>query len=532
MQPDDSLQLIESLRQPEAYDHPVGPISVVETHISWVVLTGSYAYKLKKPVNLGFVDFSTLDRRLHFCREELRLNGRLAPDLYLDVVPITGTPQKPRVAGSGIPIEYAVRMRQFPQEALLGQVLARGELTNAHIDQLTADVAAFHSCVAVAGSDTPFGTPERLREPVDETVRFLDSTIQTADFQQKLDRLCDWIEIAFSAHRADFEQRKQEGFVRECHGDMHLGNMILEQGRVVIFDCIEFNDNLRWIDVASEIAFCVMDLEDRKAPRLARRFLNAYLERTGDYAALRVISYYFVYRALVRAKVAAIRLGQDDLLADERSRLVDECRQYLELAEASTRPLPRFLAITHGFSGSGKTFVAQSLLEQTAALRVRSDVERKRLFEFDPLARTSSGLGESIYAADATQRTYARLLELASLVLNAGFPVIVDATFLMRAQREQFRRLAKSLNVRFLILDCRADDDTLNQRVQIRAREEFDASEADLAVLERQRAIAEPLGDDERADVIAIDTDRRGAATQLCDDVKRILARQAGSIRP
>lgn len=504
-------QLIETLRNPALYPHPAGHVEVIETHISWVILTGPFAYKIKKPVNLGFLDFGTLEKRRFYCEEELRLNRRLAPQLYLEVVAIGGTAEAPVLAKEPA-IEYAVRMRQFPQDALLDRLLAQGELAPGQIDAIAREVARFHGDAAVAPPDNPFGTAQAAHQPVLENFAQIGERMPD---EAALERLHAWSEKEYAAHAAEFGARKAGGFVRECHGDLHLGNMALLDGQIVLFDCIEFNENLRWIDVMSEIAFLAMDLEDRGYPGFAHRFLNAYLERTGDYAGLRVLRYYLVYRAMVRAKVACIRARQPGAAAAEREQALALYREYIGLAERFTRPARPWLAITHGLSGSGKTTCTQAVVEQPGAIRIRSDVERKRLFGLAPEARSGSALDRGLYTQEAHRLTYQRLEDLARMVLEAGYPVIVDAAFLRRTERDDFRNLAQSLGVRFAILDFQADETVLRGRVAARQQQGRDASEANLEVLERQIASHEPLQPDELAWSLCIAADRPSAPEQI-----------------
>jgi uncharacterized protein len=499
--------LIAGLQSPAAFDHPSDDLCVLETHISWVVLVGPFAYKIKKPVDLGFLDFTTLERRRHFCEEELRLNRRLAPALYLDVVPIAGTHELPRVNGAGQPIEYAVRMHRFPQEALLSHVLKQQALTPKHIDELAATITDFHSHIPSAASESSYGAPDEVWRPMQENLEHLAEVETTSPGNTAFKTLEGWCHDEFRAHRDDFQARKAGHFVRECHGDMHLGNMLLLDGKVVIFDCIEFNDHFRWIDVLNEVAFTVMDLEDRGKPDFAHRLLNAYLERTGDYAGLQVFPYYFVYRALIRAKVALIRLQQTDVAADEAKRLLAECQGYLELAERTTQRPSARLFITYGPSGSGKSTLTQPLLEGTGAIRLRSDYQRKRLSGFKPLERDQMGFAAGIYGTEVTQQTYQRLAELARVVLQAGFSTIVDATFLKRWQREIFVHLARELSVPLTILEFQASESILRERVQQRATAGDDLSDADLTVLAQQLASQEPLEADERTFTRTIDAE-------------------------
>jgi predicted kinase len=302
--------------------------------------------------------------------------------------------------------------------------------------------------------------------------------------------------------------RKREGFIRECHGDLHLGNMAWVGDEPVIFDCIEFNDDLRWIDVMSEFAFLVMDLNHRGSVVLARRALNAYLEAAGDYAGLRVLPYYHAYRALVRAKVACLRLSQGGLDASDEAATRRQVRDYLDLAAQPPTAEQPVLIMTHGVSGSGKTHAAQCVVEALGAVRIRSDVERKRLAGLSSQSRAAAEPGGGIYSPDLTERTYARLGELAAVSLDAGFPVVADATFLKRAQRDQLRAVARSRSVPCVILAVQAPESVLRERIVKRARAGSDASDADLAVLDQQLRGIEALTEEERPAIVTVDSAR------------------------
>jgi len=501
---DQSARLIRALQSPGAFPHPVSSVQLLETHISWVLLTGEFAYKIKKPVDLGFVNFSTLERRRFCCDEEIRLNRRLAPKLYLGVAPIAGTVDAPRVGGPGDAIEYCVQMKQFPQEALLNRLAAEGKLLPRHVDALSREVAQFHARIPAADPAGPFGTPELVAEPIRANFASLEGA-EPASGRALIAFLRGWCEQQLEAHRETFAARKRNGFIRECHGDMHLGNMLLEGDEVVIFDCIEFNESLRWIDVMSEVAFCTMDLEDRGRPDLARRFLNGCLEWSGDYAGLSLFPLYFVYRALVRAKVARLRLAQESLPRDQRAETERELGNYLELANRSTHRARPILAVTFGVSGSGKSRGALSAVERLGLVRLRSDVERKRLAGLDPLAQSQSALSAGLYSEDVTRRTYARLAELAGTVLDAGMGTVVDATFLRRADRECLRRVAEQRNVPFFILRFDADAELCRARIRRRQQQSGDPSEATEEVLDRQLSAVELLSEEERASAITVD---------------------------
>lgn len=509
--------LIARLQDAALYPHPVDGFTILQTHISWLLLTGAYVYKIKKPLDLGFLDFSTLDKRRHYCYEELRLNRRTAPAIYLDVVCVTGSARSLSLDGSGMPIEYAVKMRQFPQQARLDRVLERGELLPEHMDDLAQRLVEFHAAAASAGERSSFGTPQRVYHPVVENFTQMRESISDPTNRRRLERLQAWSKTAHTRLETRLVQRHAAARVRECHGDLHLANLALLDGRVVPFDCLEFNEHLRWIDVMSELAFLIMDLDDRRQSSLGHRVLNAYLQGSGDYAGLEVLRYYLVYRALVRAKVACIRLNQPDLPSAERQAAVTEYRAYLALAELYTQPRPTAIIITRGCSGAGKTSTTAELLEPLGLVRLRSDVERKRLYGLGAMARSGAAPGAGIYTPQAGVRTYARLTELAEIGVRSGYPMLVDATFLARAQRAPFRELAERRGVPFLLLDFQVPDALLQQRVRARHIAGTDASEANLQVLARQLESYQPLDPEERKTALTVDL-------ELADDSARLAA--------
>ncbi len=486
--------LIESLQNPSLFAHEVDDFQVLETHISWVLLTGPYAYKLKKPVDLGFVNFTTLALREQYCHEEIRLNRRLAPDLYLKVIPITGTEAAPELGGAGEVIDYAVQMVQFSQDDLLSKAIGEDRLTAGHIDRLAEEVAEFHGRAAVADSDLPYGTPDKVMAPVKENFRHVDELFGDDDeVREMVEQIRAENDRWHESAKGLLAERKSQGFIRECHGDMHLGNMILNDGGVTIFDCLEFNADLRWTDLMSEVAFVVMDLEDRGRPDYAMRFLNRYFELTGDYAGVPLLRFYLSYRAMVRAKVAALRLSQHEFSPAETREIREEFWSYLKLARKYVTRDEPLLILTHGVSGSGKSYGTGLLLEGMPAIRVRSDVERKRLQVEREIP------DERLYTSEVTELTYQRLAELAETILDAGWSVIVDATTLQVWQRSLFRELASARGVRFVLLCFEAEQDVLEQRIEDRQAYEEDPSDATRDVLQLQLDVREPLTAEEQA---------------------------------
>jgi hypothetical protein len=501
--PDPLPSLITALLDPSVYPHPADNVELVETHASWLLLAGAFAYKIKKPIILPFLDYGTLAEREVCCRAELALNRRpgLAPDLYLDVVPVGGTPEQPK-PGALPAIEWAVRMKRFDEGGRLDHLAARDHLLPAQLTQLAESLCAFHRSAPAAVPATRFGAPALVLAAARENFAELRQILPPAD-QPEVEQLARWTEDEFARRAADFAARKEGGFIREGHGDLHLGNLVLIDGRVTPFDCIEFNEDFRWNDPASEIAFVWIDLLDHGRPGLAAWFLNAWLEAGGDFGAMDVFRFYAVYRAMVRAKVAALRAGQED--AETARREFAAARGYLDLARWIAGPPPPTLAITCGLSGSGKTTASSARLLDSGRpaagclLRLRSDVERKRLFGLAACASSGSPPDGGIYTAEATTRTYARLLELARLLLAAGWPVIVDAAFLKREERAGFRALAAELGIDFAILLAEAPPEELRRRLLARRG---DASEATIAVLERQFAWFEPLEAAERVEAV------------------------------
>jgi uncharacterized protein len=452
---------------------------LLETHISWVLLAGDTAYKIKKPLCLPFVDYSTLDSRRHFCEEELRLNRRLAPSLYLGVTRITGEHQAPRLDGAGPVLEYAVRMRRFPAGALFDEQIAAGTLQPHDIDRLAAVLARFHRQAPRAPAPSGFASAERRHAAALAALGGVQSIATPAE----LASLRHWLDTEARALHPLWTARLADGWVRECHGDLHLANLVRLDGDVVAFDCIEFDPALRWIDVIDDVAFIVMDFEAHHRRDFAFRFLNAWLDRTGAHGGLPALRFAVVYRALIRAQVTSLRNAADDSVA----------RRYLQTALAWMSGAGARLVITHGLSGSGKTVASQRLLERAGAIRLRSDVERKRLFGLE-MTDDSRSQGLTIYDTATTARTYATLFGIARDALKAGYPVIVDAAFLRRTERAQALALARGVGVPFSILHCEAPTPVLRERLQARRG---DASEANVAVLEHQLEIAEPLSADE-----------------------------------
>jgi len=504
-----SCTLIAALQNPAVFPHPVTEFKLIETHISWVLLTGEFAYKIKKPVDFGFLNFTTLEVRKHFCEQELRLNQRLAADLYLEVLPITGSENAPKLGAGGQAIEYAIKMRQFPQQSLLDAVQARGELTLAHIDDLVGQIADFHYKTPQVSASHPLCSVQAISAPMRQNFAQIEPLLSDQADKAQLAALKAWLEASISRLTPHLAERGANGKVRECHGDLHLGNAILrENGQVALFDCIEFNEEFRLIDQALDAAFLAMDLETRGLQVLSHRFTNAWLEHTGDWQALPLLPLYKAHRALVRAKVGLFCLAQAQDAA-QREKILAEYRAYIALAESYSVIPGRFLVILHGLSGSGKSHLARRLADESGALCLRSDVERKRLF----------GNAQDRYSEQANTKTYAHLHQLAEAALHAGYPVIIDAAYLKRSERAAARQIAENAAVPWRVLACEAPLSLIKQRISQRQQTGVDPSEANWQVVCAQQSFIEPLVDDE----IALRADTRQSTGQLLDVLRRSL---------
>jgi len=486
--------LIGALLEPRCYPEPPAKVDLVETHASWLLIAGNFVYKIKKPVVLPFLDYGTLERRLACCTAELQLNRRFAPDLYLEVVSIVDQGGRPVVGGSGRILEYAVKMRRFAESGRLDRLCVHHHLHPQHVSELGTRIAAFHQAAAVAPPASDFGRPERVRSQVLDNLSTLEALLPDGPIQAQLTLLSAWSLRNSDRLVPQLAARRAAGRIRECHGDLHLGNLVLIGSRVRLFDCIEFSEDLRWIDVASEIAFTYIDLLSHQQPALAGWFINEWLSASGDYAALAVLRYYAVYRALVRAKIAAIRAAQ-------ASGDFSTAGHYLALGIHLTQARAKRLIITHGLAGCGKSRAARQLVLQDTAgstIRLRSDVERKRLFGLAPTADSKSPVDRGIYSPEASEQTYSRLHKLASEALAGGWSVVVDAAFLQHSWREDFRDLAKRAEVPFHIVAPQASHAQLRARLRRRNARGHDPSEATPAVLERQMACVDALTADER----------------------------------
>ncbi|WP_038784405.1 bifunctional aminoglycoside phosphotransferase/ATP-binding protein [Burkholderia pseudomallei] len=493
-----SRDIDAALRRASTYPHPAGPIVRIETHLSVVYLVGRFAYKRLKPFDFGFANFSELAARRRACEAELALNRPLAAPIYLAAGPLVRRARGLRLFGAGAAVDHVVRMRRFDERMLFSRLLARGALDAADIDAAATRLAAYH---LHAPRDIPrraYGSARELRRQLDDMLAPLERALGAAlpaSLRAWCVRRCDELAAHLDARRAD-------GYVRACHGDLHLNNVVKRGRDALMFDCIDFDDALRWIDVINDLSFLLMDLHAHDRAALAHRLLNRWLDETGDFAGLAALPLYVAYRALVRALVATMRAGGD---AAARAARIERARRYVDVAAHAARARRPCLLLCHGYSGSGKSVASRALADVSGAIRLSSDSERKRARPF--AAVDARPLPASAYTPQQIDAQYERLRALARDVLRAGYTALVDATFLSHARRARFFALARELGVPVYVLDFHASRACLERRVDARAAARDDRSDAGAAVLATQRASADPLDADERARTIGFDTD-------------------------
>lgn len=523
---------VAQLLNPQVFNHPTKDFKILETHISWVILTGDFAYKIKKSVTFEFVDFSSLEKRLYYCHEELRLNQILCPNLYINVCPIVKKDNHFYINcnhdndnsddDNYIVIDYAIKMKQFDQNTLLNHSLQNNvkDINEQYdlMDDLAQQLAKFHSLTDLAPKERSFGDLASILEPLQANFETIASIKPT---DSSLRALKSHSIQEFEKLKSTFLERKENNFIRDCHGDLHLGNLFLDKSisnHINIFDRIEFNLNFRFIDVINDIAFLIMDLKSINKDRLAFRFLNTYLELTGDYQGLALLNFYIIYRAMIRAKVALLsqpKKSQDVLNNEKNNTFIINIQTGLNAMNLQKNNKP-ILIIMHGLSGSGKTYLAKKLAPEISAIIIRSDIERKRLYLKFTQENDRGNKIPELYSDQISALTFDKLYELAESIIRNGYSVIVDATFLKVEHRSPFIELAKKLDVHLKILQCESPLEMIHQRVTERFKQNQDASDADSRIVELQRLDYEELTENEQKICISVDTTK-------IEDMKKII---------
>ncbi len=497
---------VASLLKTAAYPERTGSVHLVQTHVSLLFMTDAYVYKVKKAVDFGFLNFSTLDRRRFYCTEEVRLNRRLCPGMYLGVVEVRASGSGASFHGTGKVVDYAVKMKRLPSDRMLDRLLRQGKVTDDDIRVIARVIAEFHLAAEQSDVISSYGSVEAIARNCNEnflqTAVFIPSTIDRTTYAL----LQEWTARFLAEHAALFESRVREGRIRDCDGDIHLENISLAD-RIWIFDCIEFNNRFRYSDTAADIAFLLMDLEYEGADRFLKPFLDEYVAVTEDDGIAPLLEFYKVYRAMVRGKVESFRLNDPDIPDTEKELAAGRARRYFRLARryVLSRRLAPTLFITCGLTGSGKSSLARELAFDLGIKRFSSDDTRKELSGIAPGERHDSPYHEGIYAPGITASVYATLLDRGEAALAAGRSVILDATFLDATQRAACRRLAESCRAQFVILQTTVPEPVARERLDRRYADESEVSDGRWEIYQEQRKTFVPVSPGEGT-VIALDT--------------------------
>jgi uncharacterized protein len=494
--------VIQAMLSSDFYPHPVQePIELIQTHISYVLLTGDYVYKLKKPVNFGFLNFSTLELREHFCHEELRLNQRGAAPLYREVLAITKNGDRYELNGSSEVVEYAIKMVQFPQENLFITLFENGKITTKEMESLGKVVAELHQQTTTNDYIRSFGEIPKIRQSIDENYEQTSKYVGTVQTSEQLAATRSYTDNFFAGRQEIFKKRVDQDKIRECHGDLHLRNICFYQDQILLFDCIEFNEPFRFVDVMYDIGFAVMDLEARGRKDLANAFLNTYIEQTGDWEGLQVLPLYLSRQAYVRAKVTSFLLDDPNIPENDKEQAAKTASHYYKLAWEYTQPKQGKLTLMSGLSGSGKSTTGRKIAQETSAIHLRSDAVRKHL---GGVKLTEKG-EQSLYSPEMTKKTYSRLLELGIMLIKQGFNVILDAKYDRVSLRSEVLNTAQKQQIPVEIVYCTTSEEILRDRLQKRTGDIADAG-ADL--LQSQIDQWEDFTDSEKQYLQVIDTSK------------------------
>ena len=499
--------IIESMTRPDFYPHHPETVELVQTHISYVFIAGDYVYKVKKPVNFGFLDFTTLEKRKFYCKEELRLNKRLAPSIYLDVVPIVRDnlgSLSPR--GDGEIIEYAVRMKKLPLDKMLKILLAQSQADAKIMDAVAKKIAQFHTAAETGGSIDEMGSIKTIRRNSEEnfaqTEKYIDVTIPAYQYQF----IKEYVERFLAINKQLLEKRVVEHKIRDCHGDLHLEHICIDD-EIIVFDCIEFNERFRFSDVAAEVAFLTMDLDYNGYFRQAEDFTLSYLKYSGDTDMQALLNFYRCYYAYVRGKVISFRLDQQEIAIAERAEIKQTSSKYFDLAYTYAAHLEKpALILTAGLIGSGKSYQARNLAGRLGADVIRTDILRKELLLISPAEKHYESFGRGIYASDISQKTYEKAVELAAEIIQQGKSVIIDASFKNRSDRALAFNLAGRLHVLFYVIECTCPDDIVKIRLEKRMLEKDNPSDGRWEILQEQKKQYEAISEIPAGNYFKVDT--------------------------
>lgn len=486
--------ILDSLRNPSAYPVQTRTVELIQTHVSWLFLTDSHVFKLKKPVNFGFLDFSTVDLRHFYCHEELRLNRRLCPEIYDQVIALRETDDGAAFVGNGAVMDYAVMMKRLPANRMLDTLVDSGTVSDDEIRIVAREIGRFHSNADTSPYISKCGSLQQIQinwqENFEQTLQFRTSTLP----EEVSENIRSYVELFMDSNRALFIERIKNGCIRDCDGDIHLGNICLLNGAVYIFDCIEFNERFRFSDTVADIAFLLMDLDFHCRPDLADVALSTYFSASEDAKLVNLITFYKVYRAFVRGKVESLQLLDTGISREERAIAKNRAIRYFRLAQGYCLRgrLPTTLFITCGTMGCGKSTLADRLAFELGLSSFNSDTIRKQLAGLQPSTAMQVSFGKGLYSSEMNQTTYRKLEQLAENELASGHSVLIDACFVTVAERTSFAKLAASQGSEFVILFVHCHPDLQRRRLIERALNCDSVSDGRVELLDQQLTLFEP----------------------------------------
>jgi aminoglycoside phosphotransferase family enzyme/predicted kinase len=513
---------IKSLLQPSAYPEPTSSVRFLQTHISYLFITDNFVYKIKKAVDFGFLNFTTLDRRRFYCEEEVRLNRRLCPEIYLGMVALKETATGGSFFGEGKIIEYAVKMKRLPEERMLCRLLAENGVTAADMRKLAHKIAGFHLNAERGDEIDCYGSLETLEcnwaENFSQAAAIVDMGLTKLD----LSIIRSWVADFMALHAELFAERVSRGFIRDCDGDIHSENICLANEKVYIFDCIEFSPRFRYTDTAADIAFLLMDLDYHMQTPLAEIFLDEYIKATRDNGVVQVLDFYKIYRAFVRGKVESLRRQDENIPDSDREVAARKAYRYFRLARGYIlrKRLRPCLIITCGLMGSGKSAIASELAFELGVEVLSSDRVRKEIAAIPPTTHWHAGYDQGIYTSSYNKATYSELRKRANKILGEGNGCIIDATFRKKHDRAQFHRLAKMLDVPFYIVETVSPEAIIRERLESRIQKPDEISDGRWELFHRQKEEFEPVAENEGEHVV-VDTSR--GMVENIDEILRSL---------